>query len=107
MARADDMTSMRVDQRNLTGAAAAETGKARESQAIGRDGRTGSSRSGGAGSDQVDLSPLSRALNASASSRSSRVEQLSAQYRAGQYQPDPAEVSKSMVGDALASSNLL
>jgi anti-sigma28 factor (negative regulator of flagellin synthesis) len=107
MARVDDMTTMRVDQRNLTGAAAAETGKARESQSIGRDGRTESSRSGAAGSDQVDLSPLSRALNASASSRSSRVEQLSAQYQAGQYQPDPADVGKSMVGDALASSNLL
>ena len=97
------MNSMRIDQRNLTGAA--EAGRARESQSIGRDGRSiSSSTSGGSGSDQVELSSLSRALSASASTRSSRVEQLAARYQAGQYQPDPAEVGKSMVSDAIAGS---
>jgi hypothetical protein len=50
------------------------------------------------------LSPLSRALHASASSRSARVDQLAAQYASGQYQPDPAEISKSMVSDAISGS---
>ena len=93
---------MRIDQRNLTGAA--EAGRASGSQSIGRDSRSVSSSSGGSGSDQVELSPLSRALNASASSRSARVDQLAAQYASGSYQPDPAEISKSMVSDAISGS---
>jgi hypothetical protein len=97
------MNVMRVDQRNLAGAA--EAGRARESQSIGRDSRpVSSSTSGGSGSDQVELSSLSRALNAGAGARSTRVQQLAAQYQAGQYQPDPAEISKSMVADAIAGS---
>ena len=103
MGIAADMNSMRIDQRNLTGAA--EAGRARESQSIGRDGRSVSSaNSGGSGSDQVELSSLSRALSASASSRSAKIDQLTTQYQAGQYQPDPAETSKSMVSEALAGS---
>jgi anti-sigma28 factor (negative regulator of flagellin synthesis) len=100
---AADMKNMRVDQRNLTGAA--ETGRSRETQSIGRDGRSVSSTNqGGSGNDRVELSTLSRALTASASSRSSRIDQLTAQYQAGQYQPDPAETSKSMLADALSGS---
>src|SRR3954447_21377898 len=99
------MNTMRVDQRNLTGATVTDGGKTRETQSIGRDGRTASSRSGGAGLDQVELSALSRALYASASSRSSRVDELSPKYRAGRYQPDPAQIGRSMLGDALASSD--
>ena len=99
------MNNMRVDPRNLTGAAAAETGRAQESQSIGRSSRAGTGRTGGSGSDQVELSSLSRALNASASSRSSRVDQLAALYQSGQYQPDPAATSKSMVSDALSASD--
>jgi anti-sigma28 factor (negative regulator of flagellin synthesis) len=99
------MNGMRVDQRNLTGAA--ETGRARESQSVGRDGRSVSStKSGSSGPDQVELSSLSHALNASASSRSARIDQLTALYQAGQYQPDPAQISKSMVSEALAGSAL-
>jgi anti-sigma28 factor (negative regulator of flagellin synthesis) len=98
------MNTMRVDQRNLTGAA--EAGRAREMQSIGRDGRSiSSANSGGSGSDQVELSSLSRALHASANQRSARVEQLAAQYQGGEYQPDPAEISKSMVSEALTGSS--
>ena len=103
MANAADMNSMRVDQRNLTGAAAAEAGGAQESQSIGRAARAARRPIGRFGSDQVELSSLSHALNASASSRTSRVDQLTAQYQAGQYQPDPVDTSKSMVSEALAA----
>src|ERR1044072_7661502 len=99
------MSSMRVDQRNLTGAAA--TGRARESQSIGRDGRSVSSaNSGGSGSDQVELSSLSRALHANANARSARIDQLTEQYQAGQYQQDPGEISKSMISEAITGSAL-
>jgi anti-sigma-28 factor FlgM len=98
------MNGMRVDNRNLT--SAAEAGRAQESQSIGRDGRpVSSTNSGGSGTDRVELSSLSRALHASASSRSARVDQLTAQYQAGQYQPDVAETSKSMVSEAITGSS--
>ena len=99
-----DKSSMRVDQRNLAGAAATEAERAREAQSLGRGGRSGAA-SGGAGSDHVELSALSRVLNTGASSRSARIEQLTAQYQAGQYQPDPAEISRTMIDDALACSS--
>ena len=98
---------MRVDQRNLTGTAGAETGRAQEAHSIGRDGRPGlSGGRGGAGTDQVELSALSRALSSSATARSDRVTQLAAQYRAGQYEVDPAQIGMSMVNDALAAPEL-
>src|SRR5690348_9578910 len=95
---------MRVNDLNLTGGSAAETGRAQGSQAIDREGRSGSSGRSGSGSDQVDLSPLSRALNASSAARSTRVQQLSAEFHAGQYQVDPEEVSQAIVSDALQAS---
>ena len=101
-----DMKGMRVDQRNLTGAAGAETSRAQEAQSIGRDGRAGTPGRGGAGLDQVELSPLSRALSSSAAARSDRVAQLAAQYQAGRYQADPAQVGQSMLADALAAPEL-
>ena len=95
---------MRVDQRNLTGAV--ETGRAHGSQSIGQDGRPiSSTTSGGSGTDQVELSSLSRTLHASAASRSARIDQLAAQYQGGQYQPDAAETSRSMVSEAIAGSS--
>jgi hypothetical protein len=100
---ADDMNGMRVDPRNLTGAA--EAGRAQESQSAGRAGRsTPSAISSSYGGDRIDLSSLSRTLDASESARSSRIAGLAAQYQAGQYQPDPAEISRSMVSDAIAGS---
>jgi anti-sigma28 factor (negative regulator of flagellin synthesis) len=93
---------MRVDDRNLTGAAAAETGRTQGAQPLERSGRTSVAVGrGGAGSDQVELSALSRALQSSDSSRNARVEQLTAQYQAGQYRVNVAQVSHSMVSDAL------
>jgi hypothetical protein len=98
------MNGMRVDQRNLTGTG--EAGRAQGSQSVGRDGRpVSSTNSGGSGTDHVELSSLSHALNASASSRSARVDQLTALYQAGQYQPDAAETSKSMVSEAITGSS--
>ena len=96
---------MRITDLNLTGSAAAETGKAQSSQAVDKDSSSrGSAARAGSGTDSVDFSPLSRALSSHASSRSARVAQLTAQYRAGQYQVDPAHLSSAMVGEAIASS---
>ncbi len=96
---------MRVNDLNLTGPQPAETGKAQGSQAVERDGSSrGSASRAGNGTDSVDFSSVSRAISSHASSRSARVAQLTAQYRAGQYQVDPARLSNAMVGEAIAAS---
>jgi anti-sigma28 factor (negative regulator of flagellin synthesis) len=55
----------------------------------------------------VDLSStlgnLSRALSSFHSSRAERVQSLASQYQSGQYKVDPAAVSHSIVGAAIAS----
>jgi anti-sigma28 factor (negative regulator of flagellin synthesis) len=61
---------------------------------------------GGAGGDHVELSALSRALSSSSATRSQRIARLAAQYQAGQYQVDPAELGQSMVSDALEAPKL-
>ena len=94
---------MRVDQRNLTGAA--EAGRAQESQSIGRAGRSlSSATSGASGGDRIELSSLARALDVSASARSSRIDRLATQYQTDQYQPNPTKISKSIINDAVAES---
>ena len=96
---------MRVNDLNLTGASAPETGRTQGSQAVERDTSSRSSAArGNSGGDKVEFSPLSHVLQASASSRSARVDQLTAQYRAGQYQVDAARVGKAMVSEAITSS---
>jgi anti-sigma28 factor (negative regulator of flagellin synthesis) len=63
---------------------------------------TGSTRSS---SDQVQLSNLSASLLAAGdsggASRSARVQQLSADYRAGRYQVDPQALSSRLVDEAI------
>jgi len=104
---AADMKDMRVDQRNLTGVAGGETGRAQEAQSIGHEGRPGASAArGGPGADHVELSALSRALSSGAATRSQRIAQLAAQYHAGQYQVDPAQLGQTMVSDALEAPKL-
>jgi flagellar biosynthesis anti-sigma factor FlgM len=67
----------------------------------GRAPSTASSSS----SDQIDLGSqaglLSQAQNAGSSDRQARVEQLRALVQSGQYQVDPAALSKSIVNAAL------
>ena len=98
---------MRIYDVNLTGSAAAESGRAQESQ---RSDRAGSSRSGGAGlfgaSDRVELSStlgrLSQAMDADSSALANRVQALASLYQSGKYQPDSMATSRGMVADALA-----
>jgi len=96
---------MRIHDLNLTGSAAAETGKAQASEAVEKEiSSRASATHAGSGTDSVDFSPLSRAISSNASSCSARVAQLTAQYRAGQYQVNPGRLSSAMVGESLAAS---
>jgi anti-sigma28 factor (negative regulator of flagellin synthesis) len=101
----DGSSRMRVDDRNLTGAATGSPERTQGTQSLERSGRfKGASSRTGTGSDLVELSSLSRALNSSSSSSSARVAQLAGQYQSGQYQVDAAQVSHSMVIEALQAS---
>jgi flagellar biosynthesis anti-sigma factor FlgM len=94
------------DNINLSGPATSEAGKSAATQAVRHSGHGSASRAHGS-SDQVSLSDfagqLSRSLDASASQRASRVNDLAAAYQSGSYNPDPAAVSKSMVASMLGA----
>jgi hypothetical protein len=98
---------MKIYDRNLTGTSAPETGRAQESQNLGRAG-TGKplTRGGVDGSnDRVEfsgtLSRLSRALATFESTRASQVQALAVEYQSGKYQPDAAATSKGLVAEAI------
>jgi hypothetical protein len=101
---------MKVDDRNLNGASSAQTGRATSTQEIDRAGSTNGSRhSESAGGDRAEISGLagrlSQALNSNSTERSQRIEALTRQYRAGQYQANPQAVSHAFVREALESKD--
>jgi hypothetical protein len=99
---------MRINDRNLTGTSASETGRAQETKDLSRSG-TGKSNTGGVdgSNDRVEfsgtLNQLSRALTTFESSRASRVEALAANYQSGSYRPNSAATSKGLVADAMSA----
>ena len=101
---------MRVDDRQLAGNQAAQSGKASAAQEVERrgDSRQIDSRLAG-GADRVELSDLTgglaRALQASASERAARVERLGQDVSEGRYRPDPAAVSRAIVAEMRAAGH--
>lgn len=72
----------------------------------------GSSKSSGVtnqGQDQVDVSPatakISAQISAQNSTRAARIQQLGALYAGGQYKVDSAQVSQSLVANALGAGS--
>ena len=98
---------MKINDLNLTGAAAAESGRAQKVDRF-EQGRTGSTA--GSGGDRVELSStlgrLAKALEVHQSDRESKVAALTAQYQSGNYRPDSAVLSGKMVSEALAAGGL-
>ena len=96
--------AMRVNDHNMTGASAAEAGRAQETQRLesGSGSRTAAAKSGG---DRVELSStsasVSRALTAHRSDRAAKVQELAAEYQSGRYKPDVAATSRGMISEAL------
>jgi len=99
---------MRINDRNLMGPAASETGRTPETQKLDR---TGASSSGApeSGGDRVEFSSslgrLAQALSSHAAQRSSRVESLAALYQSGGYRADSQATSQSMISEALAAGH--
>jgi hypothetical protein len=96
---------MRIYDRNLTGAAGTETGRAQETHRS--EGGSGGSRgaAAGQGGDRVEFSQtlgrLSQALAHNDSAHAARLQALTASYQSGNYHPDSSAVSRAMVADAL------
>jgi flagellar biosynthesis anti-sigma factor FlgM len=101
---------MRIDNRDLTGASAAESGRAQETEKANRNqgaptGTTTTDKTG----DRVELSStlatLSRAMSANGSERADRVQALAAQYQSGNYHPDSAATARGLVSEALLAES--
>ena len=101
---------MRIDDRDLTGASPAKSGRTYGTQKPnhGQSVQTETATTGQVG-DRVELSStletLSRALSASGSERSSRIQALAAQYQSGNYYPDSASTARSMISEALLAES--
>ena len=99
---------MRINDLNLTGATAAQSGAMQETKAVTREGSSssGASRSGGSG-DRVEfsstLTSVSKALSSFGADRSEKVQALAAQYQSGNYHPDSLATAKGMVSEALSA----
>lgn len=97
---------MRIYDRDLTGTAAAESGRSQDAQRL--DGKTGLTAPGsGSGSgDRVELSSglasVSRALASYQSDRAGKLHQLAMQFQAGSYRPNSLATSQGMVAEALS-----
>jgi anti-sigma28 factor (negative regulator of flagellin synthesis) len=103
---------MRVNGQNLTGATAAESGRAQETEKSSRNQgvQTGTSATqtdkiGDSVEFSSTLGTLARAMSASGSARSSRIQALAAQYQSGNYQPDSAATARGMVSEALLAES--
>jgi len=98
---------MRIYDRDLTGASAAESGRSQETQKADRDATPTSSQSGSGSGDRVEfssgLASVSRALASYSSDRSGKVQQLTAQFQSGNYNPSSMAISQGMVAEALSA----
>jgi hypothetical protein len=97
---------MRVEDRNLNGAAGLQPGRAPEPHEAGHLGSTvGAQVTESAGGDRAEISSVagtvSQAITTHAAERAQRVGKLAAEYRAGQYNASARSASQALVRDAL------
>jgi len=97
---------MKVVDRNLTGGAPVESGRAQEAQRTSPTAG-GSSSTVSGGGDHVEFSntlgSLARAMSTFNASRASKVQALAAQYQNGSYRADSLATSRTMVTHALTA----
>lgn len=99
---------MRVNDSNLTGVTSPEsqrTTQTGEASATGRGGniRTTSGHSGDTVEFSTSLDSLSRAMSSMGADRAERIQQLTAQYQNGTYQPDSVLTARGMIAESLAA----
>jgi anti-sigma28 factor (negative regulator of flagellin synthesis) len=97
---------MRVDDRNLNGAAGLQTGRTPESHGAERaDSTSGARISESQGGDRVEISStagsVAHALGVSSAQRAQHIQKLAAEYRSGHYKANSPATSRAIVQDAL------
>ncbi len=96
---------MKISDSNQLGAAGLD--RSRQAEALAGYGAAGKESRSKTGGDEVDLSGLagrlSEAVSADSPQRLARLDRLSRDFAAGRYRPSAAEVSRSMVEEALAA----
>jgi hypothetical protein len=96
---------MKISDNNHLGAAG--LGRSQQAEALSGYGAGGGDRRLKIGGDEVELSGLagrlSEVLRADSPQRLARLERLSQEVAAGRYRPPAAEVSRSLVEEALAA----
>lgn len=101
--------SIRIQTDSLSGATAPGVGRADEASPLSGRATPASGKAGQRGTDSVEISSLSQSFTAANSAedahQASRVKQLAALYRSGQYQMDSASVSRAMVSQALTAGS--
>ncbi|QOY86748.1 flagellar biosynthesis anti-sigma factor FlgM [Paludibaculum fermentans] len=99
---------MRIDTNNMAGIGASGLDRTQSADAVEQQaGQAVAKRGAGGATDQVNLSVLAERLQSmepQSPERQARLEQLSAAYQAGTYNPDPMAVSEAMIDDATSSS---
>jgi anti-sigma28 factor (negative regulator of flagellin synthesis) len=101
---------MKVDDRNLNGAAGLQPGRTAETQETDRLGSTaGAPASQPGSSDRAEISSLagriSGTLSALSAQRAERVSALAKQYSAGSYRMDSKSTSSAIIQDALGNKD--
>lgn len=98
---------MRVDDRNLNGVAAPQTGRTHEAERPGS--KQGPHVSISAGGDTTEISHLagqvSHALEAHSAQRTARVAKLAKDYQAGRYQADSKSTSRGVIREGLQGNH--
>lgn len=101
---------MKVNDPNLNGLqtgglGSGGVGRTEGAGAPERSGTRQTRRGGDTGADQVQLSNLSRQIQAAGvepPERLARIDKLREDFAAGRYQPDPRAVSRSLIADAMS-----
>jgi anti-sigma28 factor (negative regulator of flagellin synthesis) len=100
--------SIRLDNDQLAGAAAQQTGHTDQIRSTGNRSSL-TSRSRGASGDSVEISSMAEGIAdasaAQSTSSAQRVRQLTAIYASGRYQVDSRQLSQAMVSNAITSSS--
>src|SRR5579862_4352784 len=97
---------MRIYDQNPTGASAAESSRAQETQRTAQGSAHQTGKAAGP-ADSVEFSGalgrLSRTIAADGANRQARVQALAAQYQSGQYHVDSLQTSRAIISDAMST----
>ena len=100
--------NMRIEDRNISGAAAEQSARAKETEKASSGSAARASSSPGGFGDRVEFSEglgqLAQAISTFGAERQARVQALASQYQSGGYKVDAAATSGAMISEALSAT---